>query len=72
MSIGHPRHDRLAVQIDDASSPALKLFGVRIRTNKDDAIAFYRDGFCPWLLLIHGVDVAIHKDNISGFQWRKK
>ena len=70
--IGHPGHDRLAVQIDDASSAALKLFGVCIRTHKDNAIALYGNSFCPWLLLIHGVNVAIYKDNIGGIRRRKK
>src|SRR5205807_1949058 len=72
MSIRHPRQDRLAAQIDDARAAALKSFGVCIRADKDDAIAFYRDCFCPWLLLIHGVDVAVYKDNISRFRRRKK
>src|SRR6266496_2877532 len=62
MSISHPGHDCLAVQIDDARSATLKLLGVCMRADKDNAIAFYGNSFCSWLLLIHGVDIAIYKD----------
>src|SRR5438067_1178157 len=72
MRIGHSRHDRLAVQIDDASCATLKLFDVGVRADKDDPIAFYGDSFCSWLFLIYGVDVAIYKNNIGGFGRRKK
>src|SRR5207302_376399 len=70
MRVGHPGHDRRAMQIDDACVWAFELFGGGVRTHKDNAIAFDGDSFSVRLFVIHGVDVAVGENKIG--RWRHR
>ena len=62
MRISHTRHDRRAMQIDNAGVWSLIWLRRRIRADEDDAIAFDCDGFGLRHLLIDRIDVAVEQD----------
>jgi hypothetical protein len=62
MRVGHSGKHCRTVQIDDSGVRALVPLRLGVRPNEDHSVALYRDGLCPGLLIIRGVDVGIRED----------
>ena len=73
MRIGQPRHDRVAVKIDNLRG--VKFLRLLIRADENDAVAFHRDRLSFRLLVLDGVDVSVRENKIDilgANHWAKK
>ena len=59
MRISQAGNNRFAGKINRARS--MKVLRVGVRTDKNDALVFHRDGFGVRLLFINGVNISVKK-----------
>ena len=64
--IGQPGHDGVLMKIDNARG--VKLCRLFIGSDKNDAVAFYRDRFGVRLFVIDGVNVPVFQNKIDIFR----